>query len=70
MRGAMAVRLPAQPVRIANEVVLGARAGISVQQPKPDRPVVDLRLGLLELKRRQIIKREGRPCVTGFRCHL
>jgi hypothetical protein len=35
VRSAVAVRLSAQPRRIADEVVLGAGAGILVQQPSP-----------------------------------
>lgn len=51
MRGGMSVALCAKVGRIANQVVLGARFGVVVEQSQPDRPVIDDRLRLVELER-------------------
>ena len=60
----VAMLLCAQPHRIADEVVLGAGGGILVEQSQPDRPVIDRRLGLLEVERREAIEED-----CGVWCH-
>jgi hypothetical protein len=40
----VAVTLRAKVGRIANQIVLGARFGVLVEQPHSDRPVIDDRL--------------------------
>jgi hypothetical protein len=44
VRGGVAVTLRAKVGRIANQIVLGARFGVLVEQPHSDRPVIDDRL--------------------------
>lgn len=55
VRGGMSVALCAKVGRIANQVVLGARFGVLVEQSQPDRPVVDDRLRLLEFERPEVV---------------
>ena len=55
MRSGMAVALCAKVGRIANQVMLGARFGVLVEQAQPDRPVIDDRLRLVEFERREIV---------------
>jgi hypothetical protein len=44
-----------QPSGIADEIVLGAREGILIEQSDADRAVVDDRLGLPQFERRELI---------------
>ena len=55
MRGGMSVPLCPKVGRIANQVVLGTRFGVVVEQSKADRPVIDDGLRLIEFERRQIV---------------
>lgn len=54
MRRGMSVALCAKVGRIANQVMLGARFSVLVEQSQPDRPVIDDRLRLVEFERREI----------------
>jgi hypothetical protein len=48
-----------QPSGIADEIVLGARDGILIEQSDADRAVVDDRLGLPQFERQELIDEDS-----------